>query len=313
MDVLRLLMTRTPLQFLLRAGTRRFGRLLMYHRVVDDGCSPILRGLLSGAITCSAFRRQLDYLGRHYQVVSLNELLAQRNDPGGKVAITFDDGYADNCLHAMPLLKKRQMPATVFMIAGLMESGSGVWRDRLARTIADNGPADLKLDDGDGVKVFPFQGDYGRQMKAAEQWLHGLSAQQREAVLAGRPDVEEDRFLDVEELKELERNRIKIESHTVDHSYLPDLDKVAARRELAESRSLLEQVLESPVDLLAYPYGGYNSQIQALAREAGYRAALAADRGLMRPDTDLFAIPRIGTREAFDRFQYRIIQYYRAA
>ncbi len=313
MDVLRLLMIRPPLQFLLRAGTRRFGRVLMYHRVVDDGCSPILRGLLSGAITCSAFRRQLDYLGRHYEVVGLDELLAQRDDPGGKVAITFDDGYADNYLHAMPLLKERQMPATVFMIAGLMESGSGVWRDRLARTIADKGPADLRLDDGDGVRTFPFQGHYGRQMKAAEQWLQGLSAQQREAVLAERPDADEDRFLDVAELKALERNRIKIESHTVNHSYLPDLDEAAARRELAESRSLLEQALGSPVDLLAYPYGGYNSQIQALSRKAGYRAALGAERGLLRPDTDLFAIPRIGTREPFDRFRYRITQYYKAA
>ena len=313
MDVLRLLMTRTPLQFLLRAGTRRFGRVLMYHRVVDDGCSPILRGLLSGAITCSAFRRQLDYLGRHYQVVSLGELLAQRDDPGGKVAITFDDGYADNFLHAMPLLKARQMPATVFMIAGLMNSGNGVWRDRLARTIADNGPADLQLDAGGSVRTFPFEGDYGLQMKTAEQWLHGLSAQQREAVLADQRSIDEDRFLDVEELKELERNRIKIESHTVNHSYLPDLDGAAARRELAESRSLLEQALGSPVDFLAYPYGGYDSQIQALAREAGYRAALAAERGLLRPDTALFAIPRIGTREPFDRFKRRITQYYKAA
>ena len=313
MDMLRLLMTRTPLQFLLRAGTRGFGRVLMYHRVVDDRCSPILRGLLSGAITCSAFRRQLDYLGRHYQVVSLDELLAQRDDSGGKVAITFDDGYADNYLYAMPLLKERQMPATVFMIAALMESGRGVWRDRLARTIADNGSADLRLDGGGSVRIFPFQGDYGRQMKAAEQWLQGLSAQQREAVLADQPDVDEDRFLDVAELKALERNRIKIESHTVNHPYLPDLDEAAARRELTESRLLLEQALGSVVDLLAYPFGGYNSQIQALAHEAGYRAALAAERGLLRPDTNPFAIPRIGTREPFDRFQYRITQYYRAA
>lgn len=313
MDALRLLMTRTPLQFLLRAGPRLFGRVLMYHRVVDDACSPILRGLLSGAITCSAFRRQLDYLGRHYEVVSLDELLAQRDDPGGKVAITFDDGYADNRLHAMPLLKERKMPATVFMIAGLMESGSGVWRDRLARTIADNAPVDLRLDDGDGVRTFPFQGDYGSQMKAAELWLQALSAQQREAVLADRPDADEDRFLDVAELQELEHNCIKIQSHTVSHPYLPGLDEAAARRELIESRSLLEQALGSPVDLLAYPYGGYDSQIQILVREAGYRAAFAAERGLLRSDTDVFAIPRIGTREPFDRFKNRITQYYRAA
>ena len=313
MDVLRLLMTRTPLQFLLRASTRRFGRVLMYHRVVDDSCSPVLRGLLSGAITCRAFRRQLEYLARHYQVVSLDEMLVQRNDADGKVAITFDDGYADNYLHAMPLLQERQMPATVFMIAGLMESGRGFWRDRLARVIADNGPADLRLDNGECVRTFSFEGHYGRQMKAAEQWLHGLSAQQREVALTHQPGVDEDRFLDIAELKALERNRITIESHTVNHAYLPDLDEAAARLELAESKSLLEQALERPVDLLAYPYGGYDSRIQTLARKIGYRAALAAERGLLRPDTDLFAIPRIGTREPFDRFKRRITQYYKAA
>ncbi len=68
------------------------------------------------------FDAHLAWLQRHCSVVSLDELVAGRHEaPRPRVAITFDDGYADNHTHVLPLLASRDMPATFFLTAGFLE------------------------------------------------------------------------------------------------------------------------------------------------------------------------------------------------
>jgi peptidoglycan/xylan/chitin deacetylase (PgdA/CDA1 family) len=89
------------------------------------------------------FDAHLEWLQHHCSVVSLDELVAGRRDaPRPRVAITFDDGYADNHTHALPLLAARGLTATFFLTAGFLERDPQVmaqladtWRtpvDRLA-------------------------------------------------------------------------------------------------------------------------------------------------------------------------------------
>ena len=85
--------------------------VLFYHRIADDAANP---WTASNAV----FERQIDWLGRHYEFVPLAE--AQRRLRAGSnsrpvVSITFDDGYADNCTHALPLLIERRIPCTYFV------------------------------------------------------------------------------------------------------------------------------------------------------------------------------------------------------
>ena len=96
-----------------RVGSRQRNRILLYHRVVDDGAAP----LPEASITCAAFAAQLDYLARYYEVVPLETLLEGRGDRRGMVAITFDDAFEDNLRNAWPLLRERGMAATVFAVS----------------------------------------------------------------------------------------------------------------------------------------------------------------------------------------------------
>ncbi|MCG2721649.1 MAG: polysaccharide deacetylase family protein, partial [Thermodesulfovibrionales bacterium] len=50
------------------------------------------------------------------------------------VAVTFDDGYADNLFEAVPALEAEEIPATIFLSTGLLD-GDGFWIDRLARCL----------------------------------------------------------------------------------------------------------------------------------------------------------------------------------
>ena len=84
--------------------------LLFYHRIDDDVPNP-------WSMTNAEFTRQIDWLQAHFDLVSMEE--AQWRIRSGNdrptVHITFDDGYADNCLHAIPLLIKRKIPVTYFV------------------------------------------------------------------------------------------------------------------------------------------------------------------------------------------------------
>ena len=92
--------------------------ILCYHSVNP---SP---GYLS--LSPELFDAHLAWLERHADVVSLGELVASRGARRPQVAITFDDGYADNHTHALPLLTARGMTATFFLTAGFLERDESV-------------------------------------------------------------------------------------------------------------------------------------------------------------------------------------------
>lgn len=99
----------------------------------------------------------------------------------------------------------------------------------------------------------------------------------------------------------LKSGLVDVQSHTYWH---PNFRQERARRtpadyrafvdfQLRHSRQVLEQRLGIHVTMLAWPYGIYDPQLEAAARQAGYQFAFAFAGGLARPDSDKLAIPRI--------------------
>jgi peptidoglycan/xylan/chitin deacetylase (PgdA/CDA1 family) len=84
--------------------------ILFYHRIADTHLNP-------WTMRADDFARQLDWLESNFDLVSLAEAQARirTNNPRPAVAITFDDGYADNCHFALPLLVKRRIPVMYFV------------------------------------------------------------------------------------------------------------------------------------------------------------------------------------------------------
>jgi peptidoglycan/xylan/chitin deacetylase (PgdA/CDA1 family) len=90
--------------------------ILMYHRVTDV----LPEG--NWVIPVKKFRQQMEYLKNHCQLHSMAELVNMFNGQSRivvshkpQVVITFDDGYRDNYLHAFPVLKDLNLPATFFL------------------------------------------------------------------------------------------------------------------------------------------------------------------------------------------------------
>jgi len=121
-----------------RSVLRRHRTLvIMYHRVRDDGKDPDL------TVSTANFRRQMEYLSHRYRVIPLSEVV-DRLDPrppadADTMAVTFDDGYADNFENALPVLKERAIPATVFLVSGNIDSDDETLTLPQIRLMAESG------------------------------------------------------------------------------------------------------------------------------------------------------------------------------
>jgi len=103
--------------------------IVFYHRVADEHPSP-------WTISRQRFARQVDWLCRHFRLVSLEE--AQAVIAGGRnekplASITFDDGYGDNCAFALPLLIRQRIPFTYFVSVYHVQHGEPFPHDVAAR------------------------------------------------------------------------------------------------------------------------------------------------------------------------------------
>jgi len=90
--------------------------IVMYHSVNPDAVPEKRREVSVGAL-----ERQMHFLkSHHYNVLSLENVVTlmknKKKIPAKTIAITFDDGYKDNYIYAFPILKKYNLPATIFII-----------------------------------------------------------------------------------------------------------------------------------------------------------------------------------------------------
>jgi peptidoglycan/xylan/chitin deacetylase (PgdA/CDA1 family) len=85
---------------------------------------------------------------------------------------------------------------------------------------------------------------------------------------------------------------LRFEAHTVTHPNLLSIDDAKANAEIGGSKGALEARLGRPVEALSYPAGLFGAREQALAAEAGFRAAVSCEPGFNTHETDRFALRR---------------------
>jgi peptidoglycan/xylan/chitin deacetylase (PgdA/CDA1 family) len=248
------------------------------------------------------------------------------------VAITFDDGYADNALAALPLLQEHDIPATVFVTTALLGKTRAFWWDELADLLLRPGrlPDTLQL----SVRGRDFRWSIGASVEYGEHDYHSHRRwaammqeppTQRQAVyvflwelMLPLPDEEQRRLLDAlalwsgttptrapthrmlseGELMSLgAANLIEIGAHSVTHSVLPSLAVDAQRREISGSKRVLEALVERPITSFSYPYGRTSAPTSSAVRDAGFERACTTRAASVAANGDPFDLPRIAVRD----------------
>ena len=285
-------------------GESNPGVVLLYHRVAEPERDPF-----DLAVSPRHFEEHLRMLRERCALVPAADLRTSRIRR--RVAITFDDGYADNVLAALPRLRAADAPATFFILSGAVGGEGEFWWDALEALLL--GPQPLpgelrlvsagrrrhwRLDGADPAVRERIFREVHAVLQAAEPGeaerlmdeLHAWAARERSA----RPAY---RAMTPAELRTVaETPGMEIGSHTVSHPQLSGLDPSRQAQEISGSRRALQELTGRSVARFSYPYGWpvhYSAESVRTVREAGYSEAFTAVPDRVGRRAPPLEIPRV--------------------
>ncbi len=286
---------------LVRVATQRnLTLILCYHRIADD-----VEDLSHLCVQPRHFAAHLEEIARWREPSSLSDLSRPSRHP--RVVVTFDDGYSDNLNVALPIVKEKGIPITVFVTTGMLGDRQGFWWDRLGALLRSRpkGPSEFSIQVGGSTRKIPLgTGDLHADFRAIRSHLLPLPVHQIECALdaaseqwsvtsTAPPDALP---LTHDELLRLgAADLVTIGAHTVDHVRLQDRSDQEQLQTISASKKELEQLLDRRVSHFAYPFGrrdDFDDRTVDAVRLAGFDSACTTLPGNVDPSTDRYRLPR---------------------
>lgn len=254
-------------------------RVLTYHRVLDPADLGSADPKLISA-TPEAFERQMRVVAQRYRAVSAEEVLTavreRRPLPPRAVMITFDDAYRDLQEVAWPILRRLELPATVFVPSAFPGDRSReFWWDRLHRAVTRfRGPA-VELP---GLGAYRLDTPRSRAETMAALRIRLKASPHAEAMaLVDRVcdtlepgAVGASPVLEWTSLRELSRSGLTLGAHTRNHPALDRLGVEEIRAEVRQGRADLEREVGPVAPIFAYPYGAHDARVVEIVRQEGF-------------------------------------------
>jgi peptidoglycan/xylan/chitin deacetylase (PgdA/CDA1 family) len=274
--------------------------VLCYHRVAEGVDDPF-----ELCVTPARFAAQLDEIARYGEPSTLAERSLASRRP--RVIVTFDDGYIDNLVNAVPIAEAKGVPITVFVTSGALGSDRGFWWDRLATLLRSrpSGIREISLPTCEGtVRIGVGSSSASADLQSVRRHLLPLPVTEIHRVLdvvseqwatpsAPPPDA---RALTPLEFVQLAASKVvTIGAHTVDHVRLRGLPAVDQLQTISSSREELERLSGHTISHFAYPYGGldaFDGTSVNAARSAGFETACTTIPGNAGPSSDPYRLPR---------------------
>lgn len=273
-------------------GSKTLPLVLGYHAVVEDFSAHVGRAILPNLVSLDMLERHLEWIGRRYRFIDLDELGAQmeRGEPFAhpSAAVTFDDGYAGVYHHALPLLKRKGIPAAMFIVTEATGCPELQLYDKmyllLEKVLPVIGHSEARFRRMlDAKDVHLGAGDGGGRLDGAfctMRWLFSALTQNkfRRAIEAletvcriDNGDYPEMQLLDWEMVQAMADSGMTIGSHTQTHALLTEESVEQVAEQTAGSMVTLKDKLKRPVAHFAYPDGRFNTAVVSAVAEAGYR------------------------------------------
>lgn len=289
-------------------------QILMYHRILDisavSGVSPQL------------FEQQLAYISTHFRVVSVETLLSELRDGQKKpytLALTFDDGHYDFYENAWPLLKKYQLPASLYITTGFVDGQSWLWPDLIKFLLLNSKEQYLSLAPLGNFSLntetlhncWSRIGDYCLTLDVTER-----NRFIEELATATRIRIPEQPFrpfsaVTWEQLREMQSEGLDIASHTFSHALLSKLNSSDLNFELQHSAQMISTHLGIEAKGICYPNGrpeDINLDVIRAAQATGYRYGLLA-RNYPHNSNHPFLLGRLSTNEDFTYFKWSLSRH----
>jgi peptidoglycan/xylan/chitin deacetylase (PgdA/CDA1 family) len=277
----------------------------MYHSIVEDPQST--QNSIGLSQSCRVFEDHIRTLAQQYTPVTLDQV-SQFASEGGSlprraVAVTFDDGFADNYECALPILRRYGVPATFYIMVNAVESGDLPWYCRLnfaLRTTAR--PEWLDPEQNQTYKLSTVQDREAAFHRACEIGASKVGSAQQQFVRSvedslGVQPCTSHLMMTWEQVRGLKKAGHTIGAHTLSHPNLAHVSRDEAHAEIAGSKQQLEKAIGDTVDHFSYPHPALNPQWSPdtfeITQKVGFKSAVLTKCGPVRRGDEPLRLKRI--------------------
>ena len=241
------------------------GAILCFHRIlpgseIESSISPNIYGLCYSEYS---FDKLISWISDNFKIVSLDDLIRHLDSNSNEflISITFDDGYRDNLLYALPTLEKYKAPATIYVTKNFIEKDTLIWWYELWEILEKNTSLNFFYNRvsylfdlnsfKDKVSTFYILKKIFLSLKTC-QHLELFKCINNEFKFKSYKNI----FLNNDELYYLANHPlITIGAHTSNHENLRNLTSDDLLKEYLSNKSELEALIKRPIKHFAYPYG----------------------------------------------------------
>lgn len=248
---------------LARFLTRSEPKILMFHRFSSTE--------QAGKVCTDVFERQLKYVKKHFHSATVadigNAIFESNNLKPNTISLTIDDGYQDFYHYAYPLLKKYQIPATLYVTTGFIDNDNWLWPDKILWLI-NNAPEKRAEFQFDSINLLGGNVDDDQKKKdwgTLNRYLLSVDNDKKERCIAQLaqnfaltiPKKAPQQYAPctIEQLKEMQENGIEIGGHTVNHPSLGRVSNAIAKQEIIECEHWLNEKLGVKSRSFCFPNG----------------------------------------------------------
>jgi peptidoglycan/xylan/chitin deacetylase (PgdA/CDA1 family) len=313
-----------------RTGVLRFASqfspsgvaILMYHSVQDEPeryANSIGLGIIHAT---SMFERQMELISRRFNSVTIDDI--QLFLAGGKplptraVAVTFDDGYADNSEIVAPILSRFGIRASFYLMVSVIGTKNPPWFCRLRYAFgttrkkewlspANGQPWSLTTaQDRNAALLAAFNSCASLAGDALEQSVQTIErGLDIEALIGGSGFM-----MDWNQARALQRAGHVVGCHTLTHPNVAHVARDVAHKELLVSKRKLEEELSVPVLHFSYPHPALNPHwtpgTVAMTKEVGYQTAVTTTDGPVRRGDHPLMLTRVRTPRPEHEFMWNL-------
>jgi len=322
-----------------RWARRNAAIVVTYHRVTGQWDETLDYSQPGMVVSAVGFACQLDFLMQHFDIVPLGALLrhgdrtSQRARP--RCVITFDDGWRDNYDLALPILRRRNMPAAIYLSTDFIGTDRAFWHTELIYLFTRTDvPRALTVDRGFARYPERVRHELSRFAKTRplsaidldslietvkalcdEEVIDNLVQTLAHTVGLRRPFIPGRRFfLDWDQVRAMAAAGFEIGSHGCSHRILTRLSAEAAREELVRSKAEIERRVGVEVDHFAFPNETGSDALVSVAATAGYRTACVAAPATQGGMGSIQPLRRLGMHEGVwgdgRSFDERLLRYW---
>jgi len=281
--------------------------ILIYHSILENPDREINKDRTLNHPVYN-FVREMKFLKKYFDVVSLDEavdyIAGNRATKRPVVAITFDDGYENNYRFAFPALKSMNIPATIFLAAGFVDTDKLPLVEKMGQVILTTNKTRLELqsplcDISCALESFHDKRHaFGKILGRLNdmEYIDRVLLVNEIMSKLGEPKVNGQRMMTWQEVRGMAPHRISFGAHTVTHPDLARIPAEDAKIEILESKRLIEERAGVKVNHFAYPFGfadNFNEDLKESCKTIGFSSVLTAIYGTNKIGSDVYALKRL--------------------